>query len=1480
MVEVKLLRTAYSYRNKAFVYVNSLPVCLLALLSSLFQRDSLVRVKTSFFHLLLVNEVIKEDSLGISVRNLSPSVVAQFFDSLTSNERLYLLSVFLTLVVLLALVLSIWILPLRLLIFYSKCGHREGTLGFYTFILDKATHVFVHQVQDKTKAVNEPKRTVEDALLAIERSRLSIYYMHDHKKFLLDKTTHRFKPVEHIDRIDVSSLSDWTGLSTKEVLSPPKSGLESNLSICSDLYGPNDYEIPKCNFWKMLMDAFLAPFFQFQLITTLLWILDDYLYYSLISIASMVIIEVQMVYKRIMEYDRINAMRLPPSRLHVYRDSKWVTVLSTDVFPGDIILIYGESGSTPTLAPADSLILSGEVVVDESILTGESIPQFKSAADPSNKALDLRNSTIFAGTSIVLSRPGSADWNGIKAGKAGCICLVLRTGFESYQGRLVHAITHSGERVTASTAEGWCFLGILLMFAISACIVVFKRAQSSSMKKLLLVSSRILVSVIPPEFPVTLSMAVTIAIVQLRRKGLYCTEPFRLPFAGILDVCAFDKTGTLSEDSMSVVGVFSDPETLNNKDTLTKKLPISSAMVIGGCHSLNKVGNSIVGDPMEKASFEFFGFNLLPDGSSVESLPSMVYDKSGESSLRIKIIRRWQFTSELGRMAVIANISGKSTLWSRDSDFFSNLEDLSSLSFQESFDGESVLLCKGSPDHIRKLLRDVPPYYDHVCQQLTIKGLRVLTLAYKRLYDIPNETLLAIDRTLIEKDLEFSGFLALEAPIKSSCLPCMRRLNGHKLIMITGDNVLTACHVAGVTEIADRSESFVKTRKYAPISKPKVSGTSTPNKCPFPVTGESPEKCPFQSKGMVESPSRCPISKFSQESGYKPAIERCPLYRKKPSGASPKLSDTAGCPFPIKSKGLESKCPISKGDSKDPESYKEFFDKCPISKPTATGMEVCPLYQQYVGKDSKCPVSHSSDKLPIGGKCPLSARSVDTQPLSEIKCPITKTKQAFKRLFGAVSMALKPRNMENLIKYGKNGEAPDFGDFAILTFVNGSFVWKKRNGENVFSISNNSDILFEMSYLLKVYRLCLTGPTLDSLLKASSQDASTEDSGLKISQQDVSKIILNCTVFARMSPQQKEFIIQTFKNAGKIIAMCGDGTNDIAALKVAHVGLSLLNNPLKKNKRVEPPTSVLKASPAKPQSVTQRKLNFPTGVKKSTNSPAHRLTTPDYRNVVLKDRYKSLASELDDEMPQLKLGEASIASPFTYHKGDVYCVPTLVKSGRCALSNVVMLYKLMGINSLMSAMGMSILALDGVNFSDAQTTLYSLLYTYLVIALSKSKPSDETTTKKPAKSIFSPSHFMSLSFQLVIHGTVLLYTWNLGKGFRSPDYVGDLDAKFEPNIVNTLVFYICFAVNLSSFISNYIDYPYMEPLENNAFVYKPILGSFLILAIFLTDILPPISDFFSLVPIPNHLLRAKVIALITLDVSASYIISKFFNNLS
>jgi manganese-transporting P-type ATPase len=114
-------------------------------------------------------------------------------------------------------------------------------------------------------------------------------------------------------------------------------------------------------------------------------------------------------------------------------------------------------------------------------------------------------------------------------------------------------------------------------------------------------------------------------------------------------------------------------------------------------------------------------------------------------------------------------------------------------------------VCKGAPEILEKLLSTVPENYEKMYKEYVTGGYRVLALAYRQIKDISEHNLKAMKREEVEKDLTFAGFLIFECPIKKSSKKIVQELknSGHLIKMITGDNILTAAHVAKEIEISN-----------------------------------------------------------------------------------------------------------------------------------------------------------------------------------------------------------------------------------------------------------------------------------------------------------------------------------------------------------------------------------------------------------------------------------------------------------------------------------------------------------------------------------------------------------------------------------------------------------------------------------------------------------------------------------------------------
>ncbi|KAL3915148.1 MAG: hypothetical protein SGILL_005782 [Bacillariaceae sp.] len=458
--------------------------------------------------------------------------------------------------------------------------------------------------------------------------------------------------------------------------------------------------------------------------------------------------------------------------------------------------------------PADILVLNGDAVVDEALLTGESVPQLKvPLAVDGNIAsgqtrLDLqeqKQSVLFGGTTLMVGQTGNSSLSNLpNPPDQGLVGMVLRTGFETAQGALLRTMAHTQKSVDGvHTRDTYVFIVILLLCAVASAAVVFEEGWNDPTRnkfRLCLHLIIIVTSVVPPELPMELSLAVTNSLADLMKRKIFCTEAFRIPLAGQIDVCCFDKTGTLTSDeihltglSLAVDGDDSMKEIVFADHQPVAPLPWTSQRIMVACHSLSSTPSSslkksdehaIIGDPLEKAVLEKTGYRVVKNDAMQKYIES-----DGPDS--ILILRRFGFSSKLKRMTTLIRESGNSKTW---------------------------VLTKGAPETVKDLLRPsaVPSNYDTVSMSHMAKGQRVLAMAFRELS--PKEAKVSvkeIDRETVESDLIFAGFLLFRCPIKHDSTAVIGELqqSGNKVVMITGDAMLTAVEVSRQVGLISQREN-------------------------------------------------------------------------------------------------------------------------------------------------------------------------------------------------------------------------------------------------------------------------------------------------------------------------------------------------------------------------------------------------------------------------------------------------------------------------------------------------------------------------------------------------------------------------------------------------------------------------------------------------------------------------------------------------
>lgn len=243
--------------------------------------------------------------------------------------------------------------------------------------------------------------------------------------------------------------------------------------------------------------------------------------------------------------------------------------------------------------------------------------------------------------------------------------------------------------------------------------------------------------------------------------------------------------------------------------------------------------------------------------------------------------------------------------------------------------------------------------------------------------------------------------------------------------------------------------------------------------------------------------------------------------------------------------------------------------------------------------------------------------------------------------------------------------------------------------------------------------------------------------------------------------------------------MCGDGTNDVGALKQAHIGVALLNGSpddlvkiadhyrtTKMKELYEKQCSMMQRfnQPAPPVPVQIAHL-YPPGpsnphYEKAIEREAQKkgtaiapnaeqiptITSPGAQALQqsssamtpqqqrhqqasaaaagLADKLTSsmLEQELDEsEPPTIKLGDASVAAPFTSKLANVIAIPNIIRQGRCTLVATIQMYKILALNCLISAYSLSVIYLDGIKFGDGQVTISGMMMSVCFLSISRAK---------------------------------------------------------------------------------------------------------------------------------------------------------------
>lgn len=211
---------------------------------------------------------------------------------------------------------------------------------------------------------------------------------------------------------------------------------------------------------------------------------------------------------------------------------------------------------------------------------------------------------------------------------------------------------------------------------------------------------------------------------------------------------------------------------------------------------------------------------------------------------------------------------------------------------------------------------------------------------------------------------------------------------------------------------------------------------------------------------------------------------------------------------------------------------------------------------------------------------------------------------------------------------------------------------------------------------------------------------------------------------------------------------------------------------------------------------------------------------------------------------------------------SLFLVCHIIKQGRCTLVTTLQMFKILALNALISAYCQSVLYIDGFKFSDTQATLQGIFIAACFLFIIKSKPLKVLSKEAPLPNIFNFYAISSILLQFFVHFSALVYLSHEASVRSAPregkvklniDLAPDEpEEAFAPNIINSTVFIICFALQVSTFAVNHKGHPFMERLRENKYLMYAILASSGVIVFLSLGLSSDLNQMFEIVDFPEE----------------------------
>lgn len=540
----------------------------------------------------------------------------------------------------------------------------------------------------------------------------------------------------------------------KEVQSSP-SGLSSQEAASRlEKYGANTLQEGKK---KSLLEKFVDQFKDFMILVLLVAAVVSMFAHqgepdptdAIIILAVVLLNAVLGVFQESKAEEAIEALKKMASPVaSVLRDGHVEHIKGEDIVVGDVVIL--EAGD---VVPADMRLFEVNTVkIEESALTGESVPVDKDLVIPTGDEVGIgdRTNMAFSSTNVTYGR---------------AVGVVTSTGMNTEVGKIANMLANTEEGKTP-LQENQDALGkwlTIMILVIAVIIFVVGMLRGNEWTHMLLTAIAIAVAAIPEGLPAISTIILALGTQKMAQRNALVRKLPAVETLGGVEIICSDKTGTLTLNQMTVEKMVYDNEIHDASEEISKDNIALRVMNLANDTKISQ-DNSLLGDPTETAMVQY-GLDKN-------------YDVR-EELVNIPRIAEVPFDSTRKLMTTIHQLE----------------------------DGKYLVATKGAPDMLLDRVTKVEKHGEvsafteddrttlmKLNKEMATQALRVLAMAYKVIDTLPE----TVDTDSIEHDLIFAGLVGMIDPERKEAAAAIKvaQSAGIRTIMITGDHRDTAQAIA------------------------------------------------------------------------------------------------------------------------------------------------------------------------------------------------------------------------------------------------------------------------------------------------------------------------------------------------------------------------------------------------------------------------------------------------------------------------------------------------------------------------------------------------------------------------------------------------------------------------------------------------------------------------------------------------------------